>query len=112
MPVYEYFCETNGRSVEVRHSMSESIASWGDLCRLAEIPVGDTPADAPVERHLFAAGLSAPKTNSELKSMGFTKLVKREDGVYENVTALDGEKKYMTRGDKDSVPQLHRRIKD
>ena len=36
--------------------------------------------------------------------MGFTKLVKRDDGVYENVTRLPGESRYMEKGKADTLP--------
>ena len=50
MPTYDYRCDTNGQTVEVNHRMSEQIATWGELCERANIPCGDTPADAPVQR--------------------------------------------------------------
>lgn len=56
MPMYDYRCEANNRVVEVRHCMSESMSTWGELCAKARIDPGDTPADAPVER-LIAEGV-------------------------------------------------------
>ncbi|EXJ16760.1 FmdB family zinc ribbon protein [Imhoffiella purpurea] len=50
MPTYDYRCDSNGRVIEVNHRMSESLATWGDLCARAGIETGDTPADAPVHR--------------------------------------------------------------
>lgn len=50
MPAYDYYCKANGRTVEVRHKMSERITSWGELCERAGLPLGDTPASAPVEK--------------------------------------------------------------
>lgn len=50
MPTYDYRCEANGRVVEVNHRMSESLATWGELCERAGVECGDTPADAPIER--------------------------------------------------------------
>lgn len=50
MPTYDYLCEANGRVVEVKHRMSERLSSWGELCAQAGLDVGDTPADAPVQR--------------------------------------------------------------
>ena len=50
MALYDYYCEANDRTVEVRHGMSESVKTWGELCELAGIDTGDTAADAPVER--------------------------------------------------------------
>lgn len=112
MPVYEYCCQANGRTVEVLHSMKETVRTWGQLCEIAGLSPGDTPPDAPVERLVFAPGICAPKGNSDLKSMGFTKLVKRDTGVYENVTASDTEKRYMVAGDSSSLPKLTDKITD
>jgi hypothetical protein len=50
MPTYDYRCEANGRVVEVRHSMSEQLATWGELCNLTGLEPGATPPDSPVER--------------------------------------------------------------
>ena len=49
MPYYEYRCPQNGRTVEVRHSMSDTVETWGDLCARAEVSADGTPAAAPVE---------------------------------------------------------------
>ncbi len=56
MPSYDYYCPTNGRTVEVIHGMSDRLDTWGELCDKAELDPGDTAADAPVER-LVAAGI-------------------------------------------------------
>lgn len=112
MPVYEYYCQANDQHVEVLHSMSDTISTWGELCNVAGIAVGDTPADAPVERLLFPVGLNTPRGDSDLKNMGFTKLVKRDTGVYENVTATGSESRYMNAGDASTMPDLKRKIGD
>jgi predicted nucleic acid-binding Zn ribbon protein len=107
MPRYDYLCETNGRVIEVRHGISEQLTTWHELCDLAGEPLGDTPAGAPVEKVIHAPALGFPRTNSELKSQGFTKLVRRDDGVYENVTARDGQSKVVHRDDPGSVAGLN-----
>lgn len=112
MPIYEYHCPDNGLHVELVHSMKDTIATWGELCAAAGLDLGDTPTDAPVERLLFPVGVSTPKTDSELKNLGFTKLVKRDTGVYENVTATNKESRYMKAGDKSSQPDIKSRISD
>jgi predicted nucleic acid-binding Zn ribbon protein len=112
MPVYEYFCPTNGRSVTVVHKMTEKLTTWGELCAAANIDLDDTPADAPVERLLFAPGICTPVGDSKLKELGFTKLVRRDQGVYENVTRTDKEARYMVAGDKSTLPDLKSRITD
>jgi len=74
--------------------------------------MGDTDFEAPVRKCLSAPGISIPTGNSQLKNAGFTKLVKRDNGVYENVTATGSEKRYMKAGDPSSMPHLHKKIGD
>jgi predicted nucleic acid-binding Zn ribbon protein len=54
MPYYEYRCASNGQTLEVRHGMNETLATWGEVVSRAGAEVGDTPADAPVERLMSA----------------------------------------------------------
>ena len=110
MPTYDYYCEANDKTVEVYHDINTRLKTWGEVCFTAQIPIGDTDFMAPVRKVIRPVGINIPISNSQLKEKGFTKLVKRDDGVYENVTALDGEKKYMNAGDKTSIPHLHKKI--
>jgi hypothetical protein len=112
MPIYAYFCADNGQTVEVAHSMKEDLRTWGEVCELARRPIGETALDAKVERIIYPISVAVPMSNSKLKELGFTKLVRRETGVYENVTAHEGEKKYMTADDSSSVPKFADRIGD
>jgi hypothetical protein len=107
MPRYDYHCEANGRTIEVRHGFDERVETWAQLCERAGESLGDTPPEALVEKVIYAPALSTPKTNSELKGMGFTKLVRRDDGVYENVTAADGDSKVVHRDDPGSIAGLN-----
>jgi len=66
----------------------------------------------PVRKLISRVGNSSPKTNGELRDLGFTKLVKRDDGVYENVTARDGESRYMQKDKPETMPDLSKTIKD
>jgi len=65
MPTYDYRCDANGRVLEVRHRMSESLSTWGELCHRAGIDPTDTPTDAPV--HRLATG-GTPISSSNLGS--------------------------------------------
>ncbi len=113
MPVYTYYCDANGKTVEVNHTLQVKLKTWGELCYVGQISLGDTDPSALVERVMKKApGVAVQTFNSELKNEGFTKLVKRDDGVYENVTAIDGEKRFMKSGDKESIPHLHKKIGD
>ncbi len=56
MLTYEYFCEENQQTLQVRHGMTESLKTWGELCQAAGVDTGETPATTPVER-LISGGL-------------------------------------------------------
>ena len=113
MPSYDYYCDANGRTVEVHHPLDADLTIWGEVCFVAQIPLGDTDPLAPVSRVLTRAPGAVIKTgNAELRNAGFTKLVKRDLGVYENVTASGSEKRYMRSDDPGSVPHLHKKVRD
>jgi predicted nucleic acid-binding Zn ribbon protein len=57
MPTYDYYCERNGRTVEVSHRMAEALRTWGELCARAGLAPGATPADAPVRRLISGAAI-------------------------------------------------------
>lgn len=48
MPTYDYRCDANGQTVEVRHGMTETISTWSELCERAGMSPGETPSDTPV----------------------------------------------------------------
>jgi predicted nucleic acid-binding Zn ribbon protein len=112
MPIYEYVCEANGETVEVKHGMDFVIRNWGELCFAAQRPLGETDFEAPVRKLVSAAAISIPTGNAALKNAGFTKLVKRDKGVYENVTATGDEDRYMVAGKPETRPHLHKKIGD
>jgi len=112
MPAYDYFCEANDRTVEVIHTVNVTLKTWGEVCYVARVPLGDTDPLAPVRKVITPSVISIPVSNTKLKEVGFTKLVKRDKGVFENVTALDHEKRYMKAGDPSSIPDLKKRIED
>ena len=97
MPVYDYVCPSNNRQLEVSHSMNLEVSTWGQLCELAKCELGETPEDAPVRRLLSAPRLIKPTSDSDYKNQGFSKYVKRDEGVYENVTAADCESRIVNR---------------
>lgn len=67
----------------------------------------------PVRRLVSpGVGVTAPRSNSQLKDLGFTKLVKRDTGVYENVTARNGESRYFDANKPDTAPDFSKNISD
>ena len=80
---------------------------------MAEAPLAQCPAcGGPVGKVVSRININTPRGNSDLKDLGFTKLVKRDDGVYENVTARNGDSRYMVRGKPETVPDLKKTIGD
>lgn len=65
-----------------------------------------------VKKLISRSNISTPRSNAELKDLGFTKLVKRDDGVYENVTARGGDNRYVVRDKPETLPNLKKTIRD
>jgi putative FmdB family regulatory protein len=104
MPVYEYEhigdpCKL-GKVFDCQQSIEDNQLKTCPEC------------GGEVRKLVSRVNISTPKTNAELKDLGFTKLVKRDDGVYENVTARDGESRYMKRDKPETMPDLSKNISD
>ena len=113
MPRYDYHCAANDRTVEVVHSMSKKLQTWGEVCEHRGMDREGLSADTPVTRIITIAPMAnTPVGDSGLKNLGFTKLVKRDDGVYENMTRTGTEQRYMKAGDKSSMPHLDKKLRD
>ena len=72
MPNYDYFCKKNGKTVEVNHDVDTKLKTWGEVCFVGQISLGDTDALAPVRLVINPPSISIPTSNSELKEVGFT----------------------------------------
>ena len=104
MPVYEYEhlkkpCAL-GKVFDYRQSISDHQLHLCPNC------------SGPVQKLISRTNISCPKSNGELRDLGFTKLVKRDDGVYENVTARNGDSRYMEKGKPETIPDLSKTISD
>ncbi len=104
MPVYEYehlqkACEL-GNVFECEQSMNDIQLKVCPQCK------------KPVKKIISRINISCPKSNSELRELGFTKLIRRDNGVYENVTARDGESRYMEAGRSETIPNISKTISD
>jgi putative FmdB family regulatory protein len=104
MPVYEYEHLENpckqGCFFEVNQSIRDPVLTQCPVCGGA------------VRKVISCIHIRMPKTNSELRDIGFTKLVKRDNGVYENVTAREGDCRIVFRDKPDTLPDLKKTIKD
>jgi putative FmdB family regulatory protein len=104
MPVYEYEhiekpCSM-GKMFDVTQSIHDESLTKCPNCA------------GPVRKLISRTNISTPKTDSELRDLGFTKLVKRDDGVYENVTARKGDSRMVVRGKPETLPDLSKTISD
>ena len=92
--------------------MDVVLRTWGEVCYAAQIGLGETDFESPVTKVLSPPAIGISAGNAKLKELGFTKLVKRDDGVYENVTRSGDEHRYMKSGSPESMPHLHKKIGD
>ena len=104
MPIYDYEhlqepCSL-GKIFEIKQSINEEQLTQCPQCQGA------------VQKRISRIGLSLPKSNTKLKDLGFTKLVKRDDGVYENVTRRAGESRYMEAEKPETIPDFSKTIRD
>lgn len=104
MPIYEYEhlnepC-SKGKIIEVKQALTEEPLAQCPYCQ------------GLVRKRISRIGVSVQKSNAELRDLGFTKLVKRDDGVYENVTCRQGESRFMVRGQPDTLPDFSKTISD
>ncbi len=88
MPRYDYepvdgHCSFCGGRFELAQSMSEPALTECPMC------------DKKVRRLISAPALKIERSNAELRDLGFTKLQKRQDGTYENLTPRPGEPKIV-----------------
>ena len=104
MPLYTYECSNpkcpSGGQFTARQLMREE-------------PLDRCPAcGEAAERIITPIGLAAPLGDTRYRDLGFTKLVRRDKGVYENVTASDGESRYYEADKPETMPHLHKKITD
>jgi putative FmdB family regulatory protein len=104
MPVYEYEHREKpcamGKVFDISQSINEKQLTRCPAC------------SGPVQKLISRTNISCPKSNSELRDLGFTKLVKRDDGVYENVTARNGDSRYMLKGKPETIPDISKTVCD
>ena len=104
MPVYEYehlqgACKL-GKVFECEQSIHDAQLTVCPQC------------ERPIKKIISRINISCPKSNSELRDLGFTKLVRRDNGLYENVTARDGDSRYMESGKPETIPNIAKTVGD
>ena len=106
MPIYQY-----------EHSDEETSCPRGRLFLTSQSMRDDALTHCPdcqgeVERLICNTYVSSPTTDTDLRDKGFAKLVRRDNGIYENVTALDGESKIWDASKPETMPDIKSRISD
>ena len=104
MPRYDYEHLDSGCDAGKVFEWSQSINSP----KLTQCPY----CLSPVRRLVSLCSINTPKTNADLKNLGFTKLVRRDDGVYENVTATGKESKIWDKRKPETMPDFRSKISD
>ena len=104
MPIYEYEHIDKpcllGKVFEVKQSIQDEALNSCPNCA------------GSVRKLISRTNISTPKSDRELRDHGFTKLVRRDDGVYENVTARDGDSKVVLRDKPETLPDFKKTISD
>ncbi|MDR2405690.1 MAG: zinc ribbon domain-containing protein [Deltaproteobacteria bacterium] len=106
MPIYSY------QHLEDNPDCDKSpYFEWEQVAR--DWPLSVCPfCGKPVERILQPAHIKKRNFDCELRDKGFTKLVRVDDGIFENVTRRPGEAKYVDRRKPETLPILEKTIKD
>ena len=68
MPIYDYYCPANGRTVEVLQNFSVTLKTWQDVCREGDFLPGETPLDARVERLITGGPILQTKSGTTTTS--------------------------------------------
>jgi putative FmdB family regulatory protein len=107
MPIYEY------QASSPEQTCPHCAGGFEIVQGIRDTPLSACPkCGSPVMKLIFAPAISTPTTNAEYKNLGFTKLVRRDDGVYENVTRTGSESKYMERDKPETMPHIHKKVSD
>ena len=104
MPTYEYEHDEKSCDLGVVFEVEQSIKDE----KLTHCP----KCGRGIHKLISLPFIAITRGDSYLKSMGFTKLVRRDNGIYENVTATDKESRYFDASKPETMPDIKKRIKD
>ncbi len=104
MAVYEYEHIKEGCGRGKQFEIHQSI----DSEKLRRCP----DCGQEIKRLISLVAVNTPKTTSDLKNLGFTKLVRKDKGVYENVTATGNENRIWDASKPETMPDIKSKISD
>lgn len=81
MPLYDYHCEANGRTIEVEHPWSLELKTWGELLDFTNLENDGTPREARIERWI-----------------GLPKIVRQRTEQDEDEDSKERERQFARRG--------------
>jgi rubredoxin len=106
MPIYAYEHREDNPDCDKSPSFE-----WEQVAR--DLPLTVCPfCGRPVDKVLFPSAIKKRHFDCELRDKGFTKLVRVDDGIFENVTRRPGEARYWDRSKPETLPILEKTIKD
>ena len=104
MPVYEYEHQDEpcplGKVMEIEQAIQDEVLTHCPNC------------GGPLRKLISFCYIRSPRGDSELRDKGFTKLVRRDSGVYENVTARNGDSRLVHLDNPKTLPNLRKTIRD
>ncbi len=104
MPIYVYECS---------NSRCPNTGEFEVFQRMKDKPLKSCPeCKKAVRKVIVPVAICSPTGNTDLRDMGFTKLVRRDQGVYENVTATGDESRYWDAEKPGTAPHLKKKVSD
>lgn len=104
MPIYVYACS---------NSKCPNAAEFELFQHMKDAPLKSCPAcKRAVRKVIVPVAISTPTGDTDLRGMGFTKLVRRDQGVYENVTATGDESRYWDAEKPETAPHIKKKVSD
>jgi hypothetical protein len=90
MPSYLYRIRATESRFEAVHGMTQYPKTLGELCEVAGLELAGRDPGLEVERLIQPVAGKVQDFRSDIRDRGFSKMVKRSDGTYENMTGPKG----------------------
>jgi hypothetical protein len=99
--------------LELTHPIARTVTTWAELCDRTEAVAGNKPPGTPVRKIIRTAPTTnKPMEEPTIRNTGFNKLVKRDEGVYENITRSGSDKRDVSADDPASLRDIAAKLPD